>query len=117
MESLISLAKTSSGVFDDENPSEAASFTVHLERLRDLLKREQTADLTLLQIYESVFPSSQGNSRRVQFSNLRSSLRKLVKASKLTFEIVQPALRGVEPDQIVCYFEVMPMIAAMTGAE
>ena len=113
LELLGAEAPTSTGVFD--NGSEAASFTIRVNRLREVLKKGRTAEVSLGAIGTAVFPGTTAGSRRTMFSTFRGHIKALAKAGGRRFSLEQPAVRNRDPEEVLCFFEGEPIPHSLEG--
>lgn len=84
-------------------------FTVRLRRLRELLAETNSAEPTLAAIAGFVFPGVSPNSLRTTLLEFRKSLAGASSAARLRFELIRPDARGLNMNEVICYFEGLPL--------
>ncbi len=85
-------------------PTDAAAFATLLERIRSLIREQNTAELSTQTLRATLFPHASGDSQRVLFSNFRKTLDTTATATCRNFSLFQPNLRGKALDEVICYF-------------
>ncbi|MCC5805799.1 MAG: TIR domain-containing protein [Opitutales bacterium] len=91
------------GVFAGDN--ERAAMTALLERLEKLVTQHRSAEISVRDLRQALFPHAKETSQRVLFANFRRNLAAAAKTSGRQFTLIQPSLRGKDPHEIRCYFE------------
>ncbi len=80
-------------------------FTVRLQRLRDIIAENMSAEPSLASISTRVFTGVTKNSLRTTLMTFRKTLETAAKAAGQEFQLIRPDARGLEMEEVICHFE------------